>query len=67
MNKMKLNHELLLTMAVMALVGALGIVAFFCSMFGIDIYQVGMATISGIVFGLTGILFALFLLNNIDR
>lgn len=60
--KRKEELETILMIAGMALMGAIGIIALFCGLFGVDIFDVGAKTIAGMLLGMTGFLFGIILL-----
>ena len=54
--------ETLFTIGAMAFMGAIGIIGLFCALMGIEFVEIGIYTILGMLFGLTGFLFAIILL-----
>ena len=54
--------ETLFMIGGMAVMGAIGILAFICGIMGIDIDDMGVGTTTGMLFGLTGFLFAIIIL-----
>lgn len=58
--------ETILMIGGMAVMGAIGIIALFCGIFGIDIFDVGIKTMAGMMFGLAGVLFGIISLVTIS-
>lgn len=58
----KEKMETLFTIGAMAVMGAIGILALFCALMGVEFVEVGIHTILGMLFGLSGFLFAIILL-----
>lgn len=59
---MGINRELILIMAVMAVMGAIGILTLFGGIMGIAVLEKGVWTVMGMLSGLSGILFGIILL-----
>ena len=55
-----LDAATVMVMFVMSLVSAIAIVVFICAMFLISYEQIGYSQMIGIILGLTGVLFSLF-------
>lgn len=64
--KRKEELETVLMIGGMAAMGAVGIVALFCGIFGIDIFEVGVTNMVWMLLGVTGFLFGIILLVTIS-
>ena len=60
--KRKDEIEMILMIGAMALMGAIGIIALICGILGMDVYDVGVKNVAGMMIGLTGLLFGGILL-----
>lgn len=63
MNK---ERETIIVIAIMAIMGAIGGVAFICRLFDVDVLRVGLASLTGFVVGIGGIIFAFLMMGNLD-
>lgn len=58
-------RETFVTVAVAALMGAIGLLALWCTLIGIDIWELGTAHVVGILVGLFGGISGLLLLSEL--
>ena len=61
---MKIDKETIMIIAIMALMGAIGIVSLLGAMFGISFAKLGAATVSGLVLGAAGLIFGVLIIAN---
>lgn len=61
---MKINKETIIIIAIMALMGAVGIVSLLGAVFGISFAKLGAVTVSGLVFGTAGLIFGVLIIAN---
>ena len=61
---MKIDKETIMIIAIMALMGAVGIVSLFGAVFGISFAKLGAVTVSGLVFGTAGLIFGVLIIAN---
>lgn len=58
-------RETIAAVSVASLIGAIGLLAFWCTLVGIDIWELGAAHAAGILVGLFGGIFGLLLLSEL--
>lgn len=61
---MKIDKETIIIIAIMALMGAVGIVSLLGAVFGISFAKLGTVTVSGLVFGTAGLIFGVLIIAN---
>ena len=61
---MKIDKETIMIIAIMALMGAVGIVSLLGAMFGISFAKLGTVTVSGLVLGTAGLIFGVLIIAN---
>lgn len=61
---MKIDKETIIIIAIMALMGAVGIVSLLGAVFGISFAKLGAVTVSGLVFGTAGLIFGVLIIAN---
>lgn len=61
---MNTGRDLVLTAALMALMGAVGCIAFGCAVAGVELASLSIKEAAGLFFGLAGLFFGLLLLAN---
>lgn len=61
---MKIDKETIIIIAIMALMGAVGIVSLLGAVFGISFAKLGAVTVSGLVFGTAGLIFGALIIAN---
>lgn len=59
-----LDFEMVVILAVMSLVAAIGLVAFIAAMIGISVMKVGLLSVWGIIFGFAGVFFGILILTR---
>lgn len=61
---MKLDKETIMIIAIMAIMGAIGIVSLLGAMLGISFAKLGAATVSGLLLGTAGLIFGVLIIAN---
>lgn len=61
---MNTQQENILILGLLAVMEAIGSVAFVCGVTGIELMELGLLTAAGFIAGLSGLLFGIFLLFN---
>lgn len=61
---MKIDKETIMIIAIMAFMGAVGIVSLLGAMFGISFAKLGAVTVSGLVLGTAGLIFGVLIIAN---
>ena len=61
---MKIDKETIIIIAIMALMGAVGIVSLLGAVCGISFAKLGAVTVSGLVFGTAGLIFGVLIIAN---
>ena len=61
---MKIDKETIIIIAIMALMGAIGIVSLLGAMLGISFAKLGAVTVSGLLLGTAGLIFGVLIIAN---
>lgn len=61
---MKLDRETIMIIAIMAIMGAIGIVSLLGAMLGISFAKLGAVTVSGLLLGTAGLIFGILIIAN---
>ncbi len=61
---MKIDKETIMTICIMAIMGAIGIVSLFGAVLGVSFAKLGLATVLGLILGTAGLIFGVLVIAN---
>lgn len=61
---MKIDKETVMTICIMAIMGAIGIVSLFGAVLGVSFAKLGFATVLGLILGTAGLIFGVLVIAN---